>query len=807
MSEGAALEALAELQGQLEDEGGAARDVVVGVLALVLGDARGCLPELEGRLGELNSWAGLRSLVDAVAERRGRALIEAEALCVAEAGVREAALGRVVDALLGCHAAGPELLGTVYEAGRSGARRRRGSTHYTPSAMASRIVARALEPALGAGEGRALRICDPAMGSGVFLLEACRQLAPHVAPGPEGHLHVASSCVYGVDEDPRAVALARLSLWLECGNESLPWTCFDHNLRCGDALVGVEREQLARVHWDLERGQPRDERLARIDAAQRAGAELRQALAKPLDGQEALVARGRALTAYREQVADLVALGDGLVAAFLSGTKVRAREAARHQLLAGKQGNRPEGEPRALHWWLAFPELEFGARGFDVVVGNPPFLGKNSLLAKRGRAYLDWLKQLHPGSHGNADYAAHFFRRAAHLIGEAGTIGLVATNTIAQGDTRETGLAPLVRSGWRIYEAAAHLEWPGAADVTVSIVHLARGRAVGELPARLDGRSVDAIDSRLRPGPERPEPAKLAANRGRAFIGTYVLGQGFVLDTNEREALIAARSANAERIRPYIGGGQLNRSPTQASARYVIDFGTRTLAEAEAWPELLERIREQVKPQRDRLADNADGRRRKRTWWQHGRVTPSLEAALAPLERCIATSLVNKHLCFAFQPSGRLFSHKLCVFPFESAAALAVLQSRIHLSWAWLLSSTMRNAGINYSPSDCFETFPLPEFDAELEAAGAELDARRASYMRKTNQGLTQTYNALADAGCQASGVRALRAAHEAVDRAVLAAYGWSRVAVPPYLAGPAAETFEREVLDRLFALNVARAD
>lgn len=811
MSQAAALDALALAQSR-RGLGAAqlGRDLVVALLVLVIADARGLVPEVAGSLDALARargprWPELVEIFARVARARGRALVEVEALSEARARLDEDALAELLDALLDCRGAGPALLGVVYEAGRSGVERRRDSTHYTPTAMARELLVRALEPVEAVVEGGSgeLRVCDPAMGTGVFVVEAARALGARLGGDPLARLRAAAACVYGVDEDPGAVALARLSLWLECGDADLPWTCFDHNLRCADALVGLEPAQLARVHWDVERGSLLAWVTQMIDEARAAGAALGEVLRAPIDGVEALIRRAEAARAHRARTAALRELGDELLAAFFSATKVRSREVARAQV-ARREASATSSGLRPLHWWLALPELD--GRGFDLVVGNPPFLGKNSLLAKRGRAYLDWLKRLHPGSHGNADYAAHFFRRAAHLVADSGTIGLVATNTIAQGDTRATGLAALVADGWRIYAAARNLEWPGAAHVTVSIVHLARGAAAERGPAPLlDGRAVEAIDSRLRAGPERPEPARLAENRGRAFIGTYLLGQGFVLDADEREALVAARAQNAGRIRPYIGGGQLNRSPDQASARYVIDFGSRSLAEAEAWPELLARVRERVKPQRDRLADNPDGRRRKRCWWQHGRVTPSLEAALAPLDRCIVTSLVNKHLCFAFQPADRLFSHKLCVFPLDSAAALAVLQSRVHLSWAWLLSSTMRNAGINYSPSDCFETFALPPFGPALERAGAALDRTRASFMRTSGRGLTQTYNALADPARDDPAIVALREVHEAVDRAVLDAYGWADVEVPAYLGQSGLEEFERVVLDRLFALNAAR--
>ena len=807
-----ALEILDELRDELREqeqglEGDPALTLVLRVLVLVLAEGRGRLREVEGALSELSgtkgdAWERLLAVFARVQAVRGGGLFEARRL---GPGLRLGgpSLARLLEVLSACAEAELEILGSVYEAARSGSQRRQRSTHYTPSALAAEIVARTLEPLVRERAPAQLRVCDPAMGSGAFVLAACRWLGARL--GPRGSLRAGLNGVFGVDIDPGAVELARLSLWFECEAEELPWTCFDHNLRCGDALVGLEPEQLRRGHWIPARGAALASEQAQVEAALAGRERVRVAfegLAGDLD-REGAAARAASMATFGEAQVELEERARTLLAAFFSSTKNRAREQARTQAGPPKVVDGHPPLPRPCHWWLAFPQL--GPQGFDAVVGNPPFLGKNGLLGQRGRAYLDWLKLLHPGAHGNADYAAHFFRRALTLIGEQGTIGLLATNTIAQGDTRATGLAPMVAAGCEIYAVDQHVEWPGAAKVTVSVVHLARGPACAGLERRLSGRRVEAIDSRLRAGPERPDPHRLAANRSLAFIGTYVLGRGFVLDAEQREALLDQRAANAERIRPYLGGERLNASPTHDSGRWAIDFGAMSLAEAGRWPELLEHLRVRVKPQRERLSDNPDGRRRRRYWWQHGRVTPSLEAALAPLSRCLVASLVSKHLMFAFVPARQLFAHKLCVFPLESAAALAVLQSRVHRIWAWRHSSTMRNAGINYSPSDCFETFPLPRFDAELERVGTELHEARAAYMRGRKHGLTKTYDALADTSREQPALEHLRALHLALDRATLAAYGWEgELELPGY--GVASDCFEVELLERLYALNSSRA-
>ncbi len=124
-------------------------------------------------------------------------------------------------------------------------------------------------------------------------------------------------------------------------------------------------------------------------------------------------------------------------------------------------------------WEVEFPEVfarENG--GFDAIVGNPPFAGKNTTINGNAEGYLDYLKEGYPESHGNADLVAYFFRRAFEIIRVGGAYGLIATNTIAQGDTRSTGLRFVCQNGGTIYNATRRYKWPGLAAVVVSVVHI-----------------------------------------------------------------------------------------------------------------------------------------------------------------------------------------------------------------------------------------------------------------------------------------------------------------------------------------------
>jgi hypothetical protein len=445
-------------------------------------------------------------------------------------------------------------------------------------------------------------------------------------------------------------------------------------------------------------------------------------------------------------------------------------------------------------------------------------MGVPSMNAAYGANWVAWLWANYPGdkgNRGNVDMIVFFLRRAYRLLGPHGCLGLVGTNTISQGDSRVAGLKALLDDGAMIYDAMPSMAWPGAAAVTISTLCVARGHAAQAANVWFEGQPACAINSRLLPKPERADPVPLAHNAGLAFLGAKTYGKGFVLAPDEKEALVSKKLRNAERIFPFIGGQEVNTSPTQAHERYVISFGSMPLREADRWPDLLDILRERVKPERDKLGGYSVADARREYWWQYGTVTPALDSAILGIKRCVVTARVTKHLAFCFQPTTRIFSEQLYVFALSDVSPFAFLQSRVHEPWARLLSSSMKT-DLRYSASDCFDTFPFPTPDPRtvipaVELAGQTFYEARAKFMLDTDQGLTKTYNALKDPDNTDPTVLELRRLTEAMDRAVLDAYGWTDLEVPPYCPKTPAErdthkAFEDEVIDRLYVLNAERA-
>ena len=275
---------------------------------------------------------------------------------------------------------------------------------------------------------------------------------------------------------------------------------------------------------------------------------------------------------------------------------------------------------------------------------------------------------------------------------------------------------------------------------------------------------------------------------------------------------------NAERIRPYIGGEEINTSPKHEFHRYVIDFADYPLRNDETlklwstmtsdekneslragivprdypdpvamgWPELLEVLERFAKPQRLEQKDVLG----KQIWWRFLRRRNRLYHAIAALNHVLSISRVSPHLSVAQTRSDLIYADSTVIFAYENLAPLALLQSRAHEYWARFFSSSMKD-DLRYAPTDCFRTFPFPtgfETDPHLEATGKAYNEFRATLMIERAEGLTKTYNRFHDRGQNAPDIAQLRALHSEMDTAVLRAYGWGDLAE---LAEP--EFFEQD--------------
>jgi hypothetical protein len=749
--------------------------------------------------------------------------------------------------------------------------RDKSGSHYTPEELVQPLIEHALMPLIkdtlkSAEPEKALlnlKICDDACGSGHILLNAARRIALELArlrtkednPNPASYRkalrEVIEHCIYGVDANPQAVRLCKVALWLESHNPGVSLGFLDHHIKCGDSLLGLIWAE------ELLEGIP----IEAFDKLEGDDGEYLNHVRKAHKREKEEIAAGQIMASWRQKAADhldtvisrlnmvmnmpdstveladlkkehylnLINSSDWIVLKTLADIKMApffiakkpgaqfATESLYRGFLDGKLGLRDHpvaekaeslaAERRFFHWFLEFAEVMQDG-GFDCFLGNPPFLGGQKISGFFGKNYLEYLKYAYTPA-GAMDIVGFFVRRNYSLIKQERALGTLATNTIAQGGTREGGLEVIEKSGGSVIMAVKSRPWPGAAAVSVSLAAIYKGQWQGT--RSLDGKDVPYISTYFTAQMDIGNPYPLAANMDKSFQGSIVLGKGFVLTPEEADRLIAANPKNKDVLFPYLNGEDLNSRSDQSPSRWVINFKdwplNRETAEpdykgpvAADYPDCLAIVERLVKPERLAKNDN-DGAIT--VWWQFLRPRSALYRTIAPLEKILVHTRVTKTHAFSFVNKNAVFSDATVVMAFEDNACFVLLNSSIHEYWAWKYSSTMKGDR-RYSPSDAFETFPFPPgleqnnprpvspYLQRLDALGENLDSSRSETMRHINIGLTKLYNlyhkqgltkdaiikeskcGAADAEWALEQIIRLRDMQREIDEAVRDSYGWT---------------------------------
>ena len=780
----------------------------------------------------------------------------------------------------------------------NGQDRRSSGTHYTPKTLTEMEVREALEPIVYIGpalgwprskwqlrtpaEILALKVCDVAMGSGAFLVQVCRYLADRLleawaiaekegkAISSEGRVTdfppsdpmskvqedrlcearrlVAEKCLYGVDINPLAVELAKLSLWLVTTSKGRPFSFLDHNLKSGDSLLGVsDVEQLVQFRMKPDPKFP----------GSLLSATIRQTVADVLKEREEIRSlRTRDITDIQlaeaknirvnNALSNIRAYADYFISEVLVAGKPTKKTAARldaaalegESLLAGDTlqtvilkkktaanlaYDLPAGQTaprRPFHWAIEFPEV-FAQGGFNAIVGNPPFSGGRRMKESFGAGYHSYIvRNISPDGDGakNADLCAYFYLRSFALICPGGVFGLIASNSIAEGDTRQTGLEQLVDSGAVIISTRPNMEWPGVAAVYISptiVFKMTQGSEwIG--PVRINGIEVVRISPFLSSQCEW-SLMPLHDNRNQSYQGSLLRGKYFILSFDEVN-LLRNKCPNADDvIFPYMTGEDLNASPNQDASRCVINFfdwpldrdgngswndlDLRTKEKlikvghvphdypgrvAADYPDVLDALRAKC------VAEDPNGLEvaERPLWWQFWCPRPELYHtigrgqlyALHPdwwkcdseCDTVKALTRVSKTLAFATVPSKAIFADTVVILTRADSGVFGVLQSAIHGVFAWKYSSKMKT-DLRYAPNDCYKTFPFPRSNHDvIEAVSNSFDVKRKLLMREEGIGLTAFYKRYHDQDCADAQFLELRSMQEQIDLAVRDAYGWT---------------------------------
>ncbi|MEU7691379.1 Eco57I restriction-modification methylase domain-containing protein [Microbispora hainanensis] len=799
--------------------------------------------------------------------------------------------------------------------------RKNTGTHYTPKFLAEDVVKNALEPLVYSpgplqtadrsqwklrssaeivgGDGhRGLKIADIAMGSAAFLVAAARYLGDRLVEAwsqegreeaaaylesaedrtadadadpvvIEARRQVIEHCLYGVDINPMAVEMAKLSLWLVSMDSSRPFTFVDDRLVVGDALLGITSlEQLEYMHLVPSRGRKlfKDSALdftADVQRMVRGTAEKRRRLVDisvEENGIDALNKKRSILfeidseTRQHRLFADLL-VGASLKYAVEQG-KISDREAepeigrlrgfdraslqAAHLASAvvhGEPGSWPAAEEarkewlatdqvpgtfdrRPVHWPLAFPEV-FEHGGFDAVIGNPPFLGGSMITGATGTAYRTFLvADLARGRSGNSNLVGYFVLRIVDLLNERGQCGVIALDSLAQKETRIVALNQVVEFGLEIRKSVKSELWPSrSADIRYCVVWGSLAPVSSDIPRYADMMPCERIDTSLSAGATVGGTRHaLVANRNIAFEGIKLRGIGFVLPVEDAMALIREDPRNADALYPYLNGKDLNSRPDKSASRWVINFSDWPEDHARTYESLFKIVEEKVKPERQRRKPDGSYALRKplpERYWQYGERQPALARASANLARVVVMTRVSKTVMPAFVSTKQVIADRFTVFATDDSAVLALLSASLHYWWFVSEMTTHGAAGDpQYSPA-VFESLALPDLTPEMRSLGSTLDSYQGNLMLSRQAGLTATYNLVNDPACQDEDIVELRRIHRDIDAAVCRAYGWDdmldKLDHGFHTVGGRETRYtvgpyaQREFVDRLLELNHAR--
>jgi hypothetical protein len=776
-----------------------------------------------------------------------------------------------------------------------GAERRESGTHYTPKSLTEKIVEETLTTVAyrGPAEGKVprdwelksaeelldLKICDPAMGSGAFLVQACRWLADRLVEAwsvteaigkqidSEGRIVddataggfdplsqdaeeraivarrlVAERCLYGVDKNPLAVELAKLSLWLTTMSKGRPFGFLDHNLRSGDSLLGIhDLGQL--VELDMNPKGKAQMRLfgrtirSAVDKAIELRARLREIPIRDIHDIEAMAAldeQSRGEMALPALIADnfigiilvedragnraarveaLAALAD----AAASGTNTTIDRLRREASVNLAKDTVDGSARRPFHWPLEFPEIfDRKNAGFDTIIGNPPFLGNRLWKGSLGQRF-QWQCQMVLGSSpAKIDLCVVFHRRAADLIRQGGSYGLLATSNIAEGSAIALGLGEIVKQG-SIYFARKGMPWPGTAAVVVAVVGFFKGEWNGRCDS--DDQYCERIGARLEPEEANGWAPVALSNAMFSFEGVNnSKGLAFVI-TPEHPWFERLQDEPDSLLRPYVTGDDITSSALNDVERWALDIADRELGDIQRdWPEAYQFITEVAQPTRTPEALESYKGLIDR-WWQFWNHRAELMRRIRQRKKFIAYSKVTKHPICMLAPSDWIYTNQVVLIGIEREDLFPICLSSLFRSWIEAFSGGGLGVTLRLSISESIAKFPLPSGAVLQEGVDAALRFNDIAVAWSADHqcGLTDLMNAVHSPDNDDSRISELRVLFETLDRYVAAAFGWADLDVSydfhevnassgiTQWRYSLSEEIREELLRRLVALNKAQ--
>lgn len=462
----------------------------------------------------------------------------------------------------------------------------------------------------------------------------------------------------------------------------------------------------------------------------------------------------------------------------------------------------------------------------DVIVGNPPFLGSQRILAELGEKYVNELRSHYKGRVPNsADLVVYWFENARNQLENkmVERVGLVATNSIRGGRNRQ--VLDKITSTHRIFNAWSDEPWVNeGAAVRVSLICF--DQFSSDQPVVLNGTSVNAIQSDLTSRGANGEldlsrARRISENTGIAFQGSVKVGNFDISGEVAREWLMcpnAHQKPNSDVLRPLSNAMDIVRRPRDV---WIIDFNKMSQQDAAMYERPFSYVIANVKPAR---VNNRD-RGRRENWWLHGRTGDDLRKAVSGLNRVIVTPRVAKYRIFVWRHTRIYCDDATVTIANDQDEIFGVLHSRFHEIWS-LRKGTSLEDRPRYTPTSTLDTYPFPDGLAlnlppykfsnpnahKIAEAARQLNHLRENWLNPSewSDRTTEIVHGYPDRVVAKSGFEEklkkrtltnlynerpawLDNAHRELDEAVAAAYGWS------------ANLSDDEILANLLELNLSR--
>lgn len=414
---------------------------------------------------------------------------------------------------------------------------------------------------------------------------------------------------------------------------------------------------------------------------------------------------------------------------------------------------------------------------FNVVIGNPPYQGKNNTKVEMDPAYIAEVRERFPNVSGMADYCVYWFRKAHELMKDGQRAGLVGTNTIRQNYSREGGLDYIVSNGGIITDAVSTQVWSGEAAVYVSIVNWVKGKFSGERTlciqkgdsekSPFEYEHPNNITSALKSACDVRNAFALKTNQAEGFCyqGQTHGHDGFLVKNLDVAKNLLRNEENKQVLFPFLIGDRLVGALNSQPDRYVIDFRKQDIFEAQKYKELYKMIEKKVLPEKQEKADKEKQKNEEtlkknpkarvnhhhigflKQWWKMSYARDDLMDILETKSRYIACSCVTKRPIFEFLSTKIHPNAALQVFPMDDNYSFGILSSNIHWEWFNARCSTLKGDP-RYTSNTVFDSFPWPQNPTEKQVAeiakyAVELRQKRNEVMEKNRLCLRDLYRTM----------------------------------------------------------------